>query len=172
MYCKFLSEQMHRLGHQVTVLCRPDSWIRQNLPSSIEIVESDLSRRPVELRRVSKWIREQKFDVIHTHMSSAHFFGVLMRLMTHTPVVATAHQCSLQLHWWMNHHVIANSKSTADFQQRINRVPASKLSTIHCFTDLDRFLNTTPEATKVVQNEMRIKEDDFVVGVVGDVIPP
>ena len=146
MYCKFLSEQMQRFGHQVTVLCRPDSWIQQNLSPSMKVFESDLSRRPLELRRVAKWIREQEFDAMHTHMSSAHFFGVLMRLMTRTPVVATAHQCSFQLHWWMNHHVIANSKSTADFQRRINRVPASKLSTIHCFTDLDRFLNTSPQA--------------------------
>ena len=171
MYCKFLSEQMQRLGHQVTVLCRSDSWLQPNLPPSIKVFESDLSRRPLELRRVSKWIREQKFDVIHTHMSSAHFFGVLMRLMTSTPVVATAHQCSLQLHWRMNHHVIANSKSTAAFQRRINRVPASKLSTIHCFTDLDRFLNTIPQAVTDVQNHMQVGENDFVVGMVGDVIP-
>ena len=171
MYCKFLSEQMQRFGHQVTVLCRPDCCIRQHLPPSIKIFESDLSRRPFELRRIASWIREQEFDVIHTHMSSAHFFGVIMRLLTRAPVVATAHQCSLQLHWWMNHHVIANSKSTANFQRRINRVPASKLSTIHCFTDLDRFLNTSSEAVSRVQNEMQIKENDFVVGVVGNVIP-
>ena len=171
MYCKFLSEQMQRFGHQVTVLCRPNVWIQQNLSPSIEVFESDLSRRPLELRRVAKWIREQEFDVMHTHMSSAHFFGVVMRLMTRTPVVATAHQCSLQLHWWMNHHVIANSKSTANFQRRINRVPTSKLSTIYCFTDLDRFLNTTPKSVSVVQKEMQVNKDDFVVGMVGDVIP-
>ncbi len=168
-YCKFLSEQIQRFGHQVTVLCRPNAWIQQNLPPSIEIFTSDLSRRPLELRRVANWIREQKFDVMHSHMSSAHFFGVLMRVMTSTPVVATAHQCSLQLHWRMNHHVIANSKSTATYQRRINLVPPSKLSTIHCFTDLDRFLNTTPEAIRHVRNEMRIKDDDFVAGIVGDV---
>ena len=94
-----------------------------------------------------------------------------MRLMSGTPVVATAHQCSLQLHWCMNNHVIANSKSTADFQRRINRVPKSKLTAIHCFTELDRFLNATPEAIRAVQDKMQINESDFVVGMVGDVIP-
>ena len=168
-YCKFLSEQMQRFGHQVTVLCRPDTWIQQNLPASIATFESDLSRRVMELRRVSKWIREQRFDVMHSHMSSAHAFGVLMRLMTSTPIVATAHQCSPQLHWWMNHHVIANSKSTATYQRKVNFVSTSKLSTIHCFTDLDRFSNTTPEAVQWVRNELRIEVHDFVAGVVGDV---
>ena len=162
---------MQRFGHQVTVMCRPNVWIKKNLPPSIEIFESDLSRRRLELRRVSKWIRDQEFDVMHTHMSSAHLFGVIMRMMTRTPVVATAHQCSLQLHWWMNHHVIANSKSTANFQRRINRVPKSKLSTIYCFTDLDRFLSTTPQSVQHVRNEIGIKEEDFVVGMVGDVRP-
>ena len=170
-YSKFLIEQLHEFGHQVTVLCRPGCWLQQNLSPEIEVFESDLSRKPFELRRVSNWIREQKFDVMHTHMSSAHFFGVLMRLMTRTPVVATAHQCSLQLHWRLNHHVIANSKSTATFQRRVNLVPASKLSTIHCFTDLDRFLGTTPQSIQHVRNEMRIKEKDFIIGVVGEVIP-
>ena len=171
MYCKFLAAQMQRFGHEVTVLCRPGCWLIDKLPPSIEVFESDLSRRPFELLRVSKWIREQRFDVMHSHMSSAHLFGVLMRLMTHAPVVATAHQCSLQLHWWMNNHVIANSNSTAAYQRRVNRVPASKLSTIHCFTDLDRFLNTTPKSIRNIRNEFGIKESDFVVGVVGDVIP-
>ena len=169
-YCKFLSEQLQQFGHQVSVLCRPDSWIQQHLPPSIEVFESDLSRRPLELRRVAKWIRQQEFDVMHSHMSSAHAYGVLMRLMTRTPVVATAHQCSLQFHWWMNHRVIANSKSTATYQRRFNLVPASKLSTIHCFTDLDRFLNTTPASVQIVRNEMRLKDDDFVVGLVGNVV--
>ena len=169
-YSKFLSEQLERFGHEVTVLCRPGSWLQQRMPQSIEVVESDFSRRPLELRRVAKWIREQHFDVMHSHMSSAHFFGVLMRLMTGTPVVATAHQCSVQLHWRLNHHVIANSDATAAYQRKINWVPASKLTTVYCFTDLERFTNTTPDAVRWVRNEMRIKDKDFVVGVVGDVI--
>ena len=169
-YCKFLSEQLERFGHEVTVLCRPDGWLQQHLRPSIEVVESDFSRRPLELRRVAKWIREQRFDVMHSHMSSAHVFGVLMRLMTGTPVVATANQCSFQLHWRLNHHVIANSDATAVYQRKINWVPESKLTTVHCFTDLERFTNTTPDAVRWVQSEMRIKDRDFVVGVVGDVV--
>jgi glycosyltransferase involved in cell wall biosynthesis len=169
-YCKFLSEQLMRLGHQVSVLCRPDGWLQANLPPQIEVFESDLSRSPFELQRVSKWIREQQFDVIHSHMSRAHSFGVLMRLMTRTPVVATAHQCSLQLHWRMNDRVIANSAATADYQLRINRVAPSRLRTIHCFTDLDRFLNVPTKAIQIVRNEMRLRESDFVIGVVGDVL--
>jgi len=114
-YCKFLSEQLEQFGHQVTVLCRPGGWLQQQLPPTIEVVESDFSRRPLELRRMAKWIRKQRFDVMHSHMSSAHFFGGLMRLMTGTPVIATAHQCSLQLHWRLNDHVIANSDATAAY---------------------------------------------------------
>lgn len=169
-YCKFLSEQLDRFGHEVTVLCRPGSWLQQRIRRSIEIAESDFSRRPLELQRVANWIREQRFDVMHTHMSSAHFFGVLMRLMTCTPVVATAHQCSLQLHWRLNQHVIANSDATAAYQRRVNRVSASKMTTVHCFTDLERFSNVTPDAVQRGRTKMRIKDGDFVVGVVGNVI--
>jgi glycosyltransferase involved in cell wall biosynthesis len=136
----------------------------------VDVFESDLNRSPFELGRVAKWIREQNFDVMHSHMSRAHTFGVLMKMMTGVRVVATAHTCSLQLHWRMNDRVIANSKSTANFQRRINRVSPAKLKTIYCFTDLDRFENVKPADVKIVRNEMRLRDDDFVVGTVGDVL--
>ena len=169
-YCKFLSEQLLALGHQVAVLCRPDGWLQKHLPPDIEVFESDLSRRPFELKRVAKWMAERRFDVIHSHMSRAHSFGVLLKMMTGTPVVATAHQCSLQLHWRLNDRVIANSESTANYQRRINRVSADNLKTVHCSTDLERFLNVEQKSINFVRNEMRLNDSDFTVGVVGDVL--
>lgn len=169
-YCKFLSEQLLEYGHELTVLCRPNGWLQENLDPRIEIFESEQNRSTFELGRVARWIRQQRFDVMHTHMSRAHLFGVLMKMMTKVPVVATAHQCSLQLHWRLNDRVIANSHSTAEYQRRVNRVPADRLSTIYCFTNLDRFKNIKPLDVKVVRRQMRLKGDEFLVGTVGDVI--
>lgn len=158
------------MGHQVAFLCRPEGWLQEHLPPGIEVFESDLSRRPFELKRVTQWMGKRNFDVIHSHMSRAHSFGVLLKMMTGTPVVATAHQCSLQLHWRLNDRVIANSESTASYQRRINRVSAESLRTVHCFTDLERFLNVSQKSINYVRNEMRLNDSDFVIGVVGDVL--
>lgn len=169
-YCKFLSEQLLQFGHELTVLCRPDGWLQENLDSRISIAESDLQRDRTSLMQMARWIREQQFDVMHTHMSRAHTFGVLMRMMTGTPVVATAHQCSLQLHWRLNNFVIANSQSTANYQRRVNLVSANQLATVYCFTNLERFKNIQPLDVTIVRRQMRLKGNEFLVGVVGDVI--
>ncbi|MEL7496987.1 MAG: glycosyltransferase family 4 protein [Planctomycetota bacterium] len=169
-YCKFLSEQLIQSGHQVTVLCRSGGWLQEHLHPQVNIFESELNRSTTELFRVSRWIRQQRFDVMHTHMSRAHTFGVLMKMMNGTPVVATAHQCSFQLHWRLNDFVIANSKSTAAFQRRYNFVPPEKLGMIHCFTDLERFKHIEPLDVEIVRRQLRLKGNEFLVGTVGDVI--
>ena len=169
-YCKFLSEQLLQQGHRVTVLCRPDGWLQDNLPPEVQIFESEQNRHPFELQRVAKWIRSQNFDVMHSHMSRAHMFGVIMRMMTRVPVVATAHQCSLQVHWRLNDHVIANSDFTGRYQRRINRVAADRLSTVFCFTNLQRFQTIQPRDLRIVRNQLRLNGDEFLVGTVGDII--
>lgn len=169
-YCKFVSEQLQKFGHQVTVVGRTDSWLKLNLDPSIKYIESDLSRRPLELTRVAKHIRDGNYDVMHTHMSRAHSFGVILKMMTGVPVVATAHAHSFQVHWRLNDFVIANSQATFDYQRRVNRLPSSKMEKIFCFTELERFQKVTPLDVTRVRRQMRLKGDEFLVGIVGDFV--
>ena len=129
-----------------------------------------MDRTPIEIERVSDWMVEQKFDLIHTHMSRAHAFGVLLRMKNGVPVIATAHNRSFQLHWRFNDYVIANSNATCRYQKRINRVPNHRIETVHCFTDLERFNNITERSKRKVLRQIRASEDDFLVGVVGEVV--
>jgi glycosyltransferase involved in cell wall biosynthesis len=169
-YCKFVSEQLTALGHEVTIVGRPDGWIKNNVDSSIQFLASELSRSPSEIGRVAKWVKANQIDVVHTHMSRGHAFGVLLRLITGVPVVATAHNQSFQLHWRMNDYVIANSQATYNYQRRINRVANRQMETVHCFTDLERFKHVKPLDVTIVRRQMRLQGDEFLVGVVGEVV--
>ena len=169
-YCKFISEQLLARGHQVTILCRPNGWLQKNVDPSIQIIESELDRSPSELKRIANWIRENNIELIHSHMSSGHAFGVLMKMMTKIPVIATAHSCSLQLHWRFNDYVIANSQATYDYHRRVNRIPAHKMEKVFCFTDIERFKHVTPLNVTIVKRQMRLKSGEFLVGVVGEVV--
>ena len=113
-YCKFVSEQLQSLGHEVTVVGREDGWLNGELDPSVPYVVSELNRSPFELRRIAKLARDNGIEVIHTNMSRGHAFGVILKLMTGIPVVATAHSHSSQIHWRLNDFVIANSQSTFD----------------------------------------------------------
>ena len=169
-YCKFISEQLESRGHEITILCRANGWLQEHVDPSIRFIESELNRSPYELRRIARWIKENEIDLIHTHMSRGHSFGVLMRLMTGVPVIATAHSCSFQLHWLMNDYVIANSQSTYDYHRRVNRIPAQNMEKVFCFTDLERFKHVTPQNVTRVKRQMRLKGDEFLIGVVGEVV--
>jgi glycosyltransferase involved in cell wall biosynthesis len=171
VHVDLLTRELLDRGHQVKLVCRPRSWIwRRLFRTGIEMKKSSLNRFPPrELIRIADWIRQEKFDVIHTHMSSAHFFGVLLRAMTGVPVVATAHTSHFQLHWRFNDLVIANSQSTRDYQLQFNRVPPHKLVTIPCFVDLTRFRLVNPSTRKQARRELGIFDERPTVGIVGAV---
>lgn len=170
VYCQLLVEQLQAAGHELILMCRPKSWLsRQGLPC--RVVESEMRRWPfADLQAARKWIRSEGIDVIHTHMSRAHSFGVLLKWLTGVPVVATAHNRYVQLHWPFNDFVIANSRATEAYHRRHNRVPADRIQTIHCFVDVERFSQAGERDRRAIRTELRQTRDEFVVGVIGEVI--
>lgn len=135
-----------------------------------ELIESDLNRTPARLREVAKLIRDKKIDVVHTHMSRAHAFGTLLKLLVTVPVIKTAHSRSFQLHWQVNDFVIANSLATENYHVRTNRIPRRKIQTIHCFVDSAKIEQVTPRDVRVVRRQLRWDNDEYLIGVVGQVI--
>ncbi len=173
VHCKLLSGRLSELGHEVTVLCRPDSWIWDQLDdANLRVVASELNRWPLtELVRTARWVRDEKFDVIHTHMSRAHAYGVLLRWFSGVPVVATAHNRHVQVHWRFNDRVIANSEATRRFHCLVNRVERHKVETIHCFVDLPKFARLHQRSGIRLKRQWRLADDQPVLGIVGDVTP-
>jgi glycosyltransferase involved in cell wall biosynthesis len=169
-YCKFLTEILVANGHQVAIVCRKDGWIENQSLPGVTFFHSEMDRTPGELQRVANWVAAEGFDVIHTHMSRAHAFGVLLKLRAHVPVIATAHNRSFQLHWKFNDYVIANSDATYRYQKRINRVSPQRMQTVHCFTDLQRFNEVTDRCRRRVDRHLRRYPEEFLVGVVGEVV--
>ncbi len=172
VYCKLLCSQLRDFGHQVNVLTRPNSWLTTQLEQiDIPFLTSEMTRFPSgELQRIAKWINANQIDLIHTHMSRGHIFGVLLKLITGVPVIATAHSRSFQLHWNMNDFVIANSRATCDYQNRVNWMSRSKLETVHCFSDLEKFKHVSERSVRAVKRQLRLTGNEFVIGVVGEVI--
>jgi glycosyltransferase involved in cell wall biosynthesis len=173
VHVDLLTRELLKRGHDVHLLCRPRSWIWRKLHrTGVPKRKSKLNRFPPgELWGIAQWIRQEGFDVIHTHMSRAHFFGVLLRPLTGVPVVATAHTSHFQLHWRFNDLVIANSDSTRDYQRKKNGVADKRLTTIPCFVDLKKFSQTSAEMRRRMRSELGLRDDQLAVGVVGAVTP-
>jgi glycosyltransferase involved in cell wall biosynthesis len=172
-HCALLTRELVRCGHMVTLLCRPDAWIAKELADApVEILYSDMRRfPPYELRRVASEIRWRGIEVVHTHMSRAHLFGVLLRYFAGVPSVATAHSQHFQPHWMFNDLVIAVSDATRQYHRRFNLVRSKRIVTIHNF--IPRVV-TAPEPASnrsSLRAAFGVADDELLLGIVGSVIP-
>jgi glycosyltransferase involved in cell wall biosynthesis len=165
-----LSRELVAQGHEVHVVCHPQHWLWQQCQThDIPCCPSTMRRQWSEIRRVAQYARRHDIEVLHTHMSRAHFFGVLLRAATGLPCVATAHSCHFQLHWWWNDFVIANSEASCRYHRRYNFVPPQRIQTIYCTSDLEHFRHVTVDQRIAIRQRARVSPDQLVVGVVGEV---
>lgn len=172
-HCLLLARELTDRGHEIVFLCRPDSWISQRAQEEgFEVIESTMHRWPAdELRRISSLIADRGIDLVHTHMSRAHFFGVLLRWMSGIPCVATAHNCRVQFHWMFNDMVIAVSEKTRRFQESYNLVQPNRIRTIHNFIDDRNIGRLSAQERREVRQSFGISDEQFLVGAVGAVLP-
>jgi glycosyltransferase involved in cell wall biosynthesis len=170
-HCLLLSRELARRGHRVTLVCRRDAWIARQLESDpVEVIDSDLHRWPPdELRRIAAAARERRIEVIHTHLSRAHFFGVLLRWRSGIPCVATAQSRHVQLHWMFNDRVIAVSDATRRYHRTYNLVRGRRIVTIHNFIDYDRAADVAGDAGPKFRASIGVDASALLVGVVGNV---
>jgi len=168
-----LTRELAKRDLRVWIVCRPGSWIGEHLASDpVERVWSDMHRWPPdELRRIAALARQHRVEVINTHMSRAHLFGVLMRWMTHIPCVATAHCCKFQPHWMLNNYVIAISEATRRYHVRYNLVRRSRIETVFNFVD-SRWTDPVPDGTRArTRSELGMDDASPLIATVGALIP-
>jgi glycosyltransferase involved in cell wall biosynthesis len=176
-HCRLLTGELLARGHTVTLVCRGGAWIGEQFADHphrerLHILPSTLKRWPLkELRRVAHYCREQQVDVAHTHMSSAHFFGVLLRRLYGVPCVASAHNRFIQPHWTFNDHVIATSEATRRFHAWFNLVLPHRITTIHNFIDAGRFINVPAEARARIRREFGVGNSTLLIGSIGQICP-
>jgi glycosyltransferase involved in cell wall biosynthesis len=165
---------LRNLGHEVVFLGVHDSWILDSARHlRFDAMASDMHRWPDdELRRVAQIVRDREIDIVHTHMSKAHFFGVLLRWYSSVASVATAHNCRFQLHWMANDYVIAVSEATRRFHRRINWVANRRIQTIHNFIQVPSFDTRARDARRAtIRAALGLSENDFAIGLVGRFAP-
>ena len=168
VHALILTRYLARRGHKLLLLHRPDAWIaRQSGLNEVELFETSFGRSPRELTRVTRRLNGFGAEIVHTHMSSAHTYGMLTRILSRRPVVATAHSQSIQLHWRFNNIVIATSPGAAEHHRRRNLVPQSALRVQANFIETTRFPELTEERRRAARREFGFGDDVFVIGSVG-----
>lgn len=174
IHCLLLTRELTSRGHQVVLVCRHNAWIGEQLAQEdhVTVIESDLRRWPlVELRRIAAAAKAHEIDVLHTHMTRAHNFGVLLRRFSEIPCIATAHSHIIHPHWFLADHIIAVSEVTRRFHRSHNLIAAKKIDTVHGFVEMSRFLSVAAAARESMRVELGLNSDNILIGCVADILP-
>lgn len=140
--------------------------------AGVPVITSEMRRYTMrDFREIAHFCRENGVEVMLAHMSKANNFAVWLSRLTGIPAVLRAHSHRIHFHWRMADHVIAVSEQTRRFHIRWNRVPPHRISTVHGFIDPTRLEVSDKGVRQEVRAELGLAPTDFVVGVVGNIIP-
>ena len=167
-HCVALSEALAKRGHEVLLLHRPELE-PASLPAGVTPLAIDFRRNPGALVALARRLRDARIEVIHTHMSSAHFHGALLRTFWGVPTVGAAHARHFQPHWLFNDRVIAPSRSTAAYHLRVNHVSVRRMRTIPNFIDPAAYPEITPERRAAARQRLGLAPGVLAIGSVADI---
>jgi glycosyltransferase involved in cell wall biosynthesis len=167
---------MHERGHDVSVIC-----LRETGPLSAPL-EAGVEVRAFHkadgfsfgtVRRLAKYLRDKRIDVVHTHNPLVHHYGVLAgRLAGASVILNTVHGIMnlnnggltrrvFELTCWQTDRVVAVCKTARDYFQQNTMIPERKLTVIYNGIPMDNFLAISP----------RRGGPEFVFGAVGRMVP-
>jgi glycosyltransferase involved in cell wall biosynthesis len=167
-HCHEVTCGLVEAGHDVALVHAAGAWVAgENTPGEVVRIPSTFARSRTELARVAAEARRLRIDVINSHTTSAHIFGMLLARAYGYRNVATCHEMHLQPHWWLHDRVIVASERVARFQRRWNRVPASRIDVVPNFVAETRMGSTA--SAEEVRAGLGVSPGAFLVTVVGEV---
>jgi len=147
-----------------TVTCSSTSW-----------------RDPTLFRKMIELVRNERVDVIHSHLPDQNFYASVVGTVTRRPVIVTYHGAveiegstglkgALKL-WYaarFAHSVVAVCDQMARYLAE-HRFPARKIVRIYNGVDVRRFRDADPQA---VRAELGLDADVPLVGVIANIRAP
>ena len=166
-----LTQLLASHGVEVVLLCREDAWVYRQASqlANVRLLPISFRRRRANWRAVGRLLDQQGVQLTHAHKTSACLFSALLRWKLRLPSVATAHHQSWQIHWYGHNHIVAPSRSTADYLTRRCLVSPQKISVVPYPQDLTGGLWSAAPNPARLRKELGLSADAFVVTVVGTV---
>ncbi len=167
-----LSRHLAARGHEVEVVCPQGGWLPQELHRLGQNV-TEMEMHGTGWFRTNGYvmnrIRDRKFDIVHSHLTRATYFGAISSLMRNVPAVSTVHVA--------NHDQIY--KRMARGRNRLVAVSNFVRGMLHGRDVPDRFIDTVYNGTEFtevvaespsgVKSELGIPEERQLIGLVGRV---
>ncbi|GIV15461.1 MAG: glycosyl transferase group 1 [Armatimonadota bacterium] len=158
-------------------VCPPHNWLPQELQrAGVHTLPLPMrgAGSVMTLRRLVRVVREQRIDIIHTHLTRAAYYGLLLGLVTRKPVVSTVHVfTSDPAYRWLSrlgNPLIAVSEAVRRWLIEYG-VPASEVQTVYNATDFVSLNGENANAPLEVRDEFGLPPNSKLIGVFAKVTP-
>ncbi len=136
---------------------------------------------PAALLRLSWFLRQEKVDILHTHLFFSGVLGVLVKRLFRKPVVAVMrHHTSVvrmlgsRIHVaadkWMAENadrVLTVSEAARRYMIETDGIDRSDIEVVHLGFDFEKLSSNADDRDRI-RREFGIKDDDFVIGYVAN----
>ena len=133
-----LSGKLRERGHEVLVICpqgRPllGELAARGLPVRAPRTHGKVD--PLMVAHLVRWLREEGWQVLHTHLSTASLLGSLAARLAGVPAVATVHGLNTRtcFNWASRLIAVSNAVKQHLVQQGL---PVSRITVVHNGVDL------------------------------------
>ncbi len=163
----------------------PPTWVK-DFPDVSYLNLSSLRRSqyPAALWRLSRYLKDQNVDILHTHLFNCGLLGVLTKrfhrktvvglMRHHTSVVRLlGTRFHVAADRWMAENadrVVTVSDAAKRYMVEVDKVRRDDIEVIHLGFDFGKFSPNAVERSRI-RREFDFSEDDFVIGYVANLIP-
>lgn len=166
-----LCEGLRNRGHVVEVAAAKESWIGCRLSEAKFMVhEFDPTSHfdPVTFIRFTNLLFNHKFDVVHTHLVRAAYYGRLATRLTNTPLVSTVHDLTTWKHYPRERNVIAVSDAVR--KHLISRgFTDSRIHVVFAGARDCSLGVKNGDVRKRIREELGLQSDEFAIFLIGRV---
>lgn len=167
----YLCEGLRDRGHQVTVACKPQPDLQEELGKvGIPTLPMRISGKVngIAALRLAHLAHRLSIDVIHTHLSSAALWGSVAGRMMHIPVVAEVHALNSRTCFMLADHIVTCSEGVRRHLADQD-VPLKRMDVLYNGLP-DRLFEGLPSKAEV-RRQLDLPADAPVIGVVAHLAP-
>jgi len=131
--------------------------------------------------RLIRWMRAKRFDVVQCFFIEANILGPILARFAGVPVILGSRR---NLNYWMKRHhlllqrisnrfvsrLVANCEAVRRKVSAMEKFPPDRIDVIYNSIDAEQF-RPDPEIRRRVRNELRMAEDQVVIGNVSTLRP-
>ena len=147
-----LSDKLRGRGHEVTVICpRGRALVRELQARGLRVRTPGTTGKldPLTLMRLARWLRADRAQLIHTHLSTASLLGSWGARAAGIPAIATVHGLNTRTCFNWAHAIIAVSNAVK--QHLVDQgIAPDRITVVHNGVDL-RALSRPDESAPTKQ---------------------